>query len=112
VRFAEPLTDAAQRVAREELRTRVSADGLVGYIESQPLRARARLPVGIAFRAVPPVESPTRRWFKRLRHEMHDEQRAFLLARRLAQYRGWLNVAAFKPSSAAGASARDVSRNG
>ena len=33
VRFGEPLTDAVQRVAEEELGAEVAVDGLLGYIE-------------------------------------------------------------------------------
>ena len=89
VRFAEPLTAAVHRVARDEIGADVGIDALLGYIE-YPSHGRTGLdwPVGLAFRthlALPadgaPVTSPDRiDWFRQLPGAMHDEQRAFLRA--------------------------------
>jgi len=91
VRFAEPLVAAVHRVARDEINADVVIDELQGYIE-YPSHARRGIdwPVGLAFRThVPPGETlatvPGRvDWFRQLPDEMHDEQRAFLQAHRLA----------------------------
>ena len=83
VRFGERLTEAVERVARDELGVDVAAGSLIGYIE-YPSHYEHGLdcPVGIAFRAVPtagePAESETRRWFARPPASMHEEQREFL----------------------------------
>jgi ADP-ribose pyrophosphatase YjhB (NUDIX family) len=99
VRFGEPLTDAVQRVALQELGLEVSAGPLLGYIEypSHLLRG-LDWPVGIAFRAEPATSSASGRpasgssahrllgkpgaagWFAHLPDNMHDEQKAFLKA--------------------------------
>ena len=87
VRFAELLTDAVHRVARDEIGVDILIDDFVGYIE-YPSHARQGLdwPVGMAFRThlVPPADAlpvvPDRlEWFKRLPDDrMHDEQKTFL----------------------------------
>jgi len=92
VRFAEPVTDAAHRVALDEIGADVTIDNFLGYIE-YPSHARLGLawPVGLAFRThlAPPegdalaISPEGLDWFTRLPDEMHDEQRAFLRAHRL-----------------------------
>lgn len=86
VRFGEPLTDAVQRVARDELGLVVRAGELLGYIE-YPSHYEHGLdsPVGLAFltdlRGELPGEQDLRvgcEWFKVLPPNMHDEQRTFL----------------------------------
>ncbi len=89
VRFAEPLTDAVQRVALDEIGAVVSIDAFLGYIE-YPSHARQGLdsPVGLAFRThlALPVDNavatvPDRLdWHSELPDEMHSEQRIFLRA--------------------------------
>ena len=50
VRFGEPLTDAVQRVANQELGVEVTIDRVLGYIEYPSHLARGLdWPVGIAF---------------------------------------------------------------
>ena len=90
VRFGERLADAVARVARDELGAVATTGELLGCIE-YPSHYEHGLdcPVGIAFRTTvtgdPPAVSPTCRWFAHLPAEMHDEQRAFLLANDLAR---------------------------
>ena len=92
VRFAEPLVTAVHRVALDEINADVVIDELQGYIE-YPSHTRQGIdsPVGLAFRThLPPDETlatvPGRLdWFRQLPDEMHDEQRAFLQAHRLAR---------------------------
>ena len=90
VRFGERLVDAVARVARDELGAVATAGELLGCIE-YPSHYEHGLdcPVGLAFRTTvtgdPPVTSPTRRWFTDLPAELHDEQRAFLVAHRLVR---------------------------
>ncbi len=89
VRFAEPVTDAVHRVAHDEIGADVIIDDFLGYIE-YPSHTRLGLdwPVGLAFRTHlgPPagdalaIKPDRLDWFTRLPDEMHDEQRAFLLA--------------------------------
>ena len=92
VRFGEPLTDAVQRVAREELGWEVAIDALLGYIEyPSHLRRGLDWPVGIAFRChlTRPPAPPSRsvpdfvRWFTELPDDMHAEQQGFLKAHNL-----------------------------
>jgi 8-oxo-dGTP diphosphatase len=81
VRFGEPLTDAVQRVALDELRTAVDVGPLVGYIE-YPSHYENGLdsPVGLVFEAEPTAGGPAGgRWFRVLPDNMHDEQKQFLL---------------------------------
>lgn len=92
VRFGEPLTDAVARVARDEVGIGVVVDRLLGYIEYPSHLEHARdWPVGIAFavRLAPGTALRTRagalEWFTALPEDMHDEQRAFLRAHRLAR---------------------------
>jgi len=92
VRFAESLTEAVGRVARQELGLEVVAGPLIGYIEYPSHLDLGDWPVGMAFDAelvqvgVPHnVTRPGRvSWFRRLPEEMHDEQKAFLRAHGLA----------------------------
>ena len=90
VRFGERLTEAVERVVRDELGVAATADGLLGYIE-YPSHYEHGLdcPVGIAFRTVltgeQPATSPTCRWFEQLPADMHEEQREFLRAHGLAR---------------------------
>ena len=91
VRFAEPLVAAVHRVALDEINADVVIDELEGYIE-YPSHTRQGIdsPVGLAFRThLPRGETlatvPGRLdWFRQLPDEMHDEQRVFLQAHRLA----------------------------
>ena len=88
VRFAEPVTEAVRRVARDELGVAVSVGELLGYLE-YPSHYDNGLdsPVGLAFRALPPApdmldERELRSecaWFTTLPENMHDEQRDFLV---------------------------------
>jgi len=87
VRFGEPLTDAVQRVAKQELGVEVTIDDLLGYIEyPSHLEQGLDWPVGIAFRVqltTPSAEQfrPTPdavAWFATHPEEMHDEQKVFL----------------------------------
>lgn len=90
VRFGERLTEAVERVARDELGVAATAGGLLGYIE-YPSHYEHGLdcPVGVAFRTVltgeQPAISPTCRWFEHLPVDMHEEQREFLCAQGLAR---------------------------
>jgi len=93
VRFGEPLTDAVQRVARQELALEVTTGRLLGYIEYPSHLSRGLdWPVGIAFRAEPATSSGGgplgvpggAGWFSRLPDDMHVEQKAFLKAHGLA----------------------------
>ena len=88
VRFGEPLVDAACRVAQHELGTTVEVGELLGYIE-YPSHYKNGLdsPVGLAFAAQlggVGVSPRNCHWFKVLPDNMHDEQRRFLVDRRLA----------------------------
>ncbi len=82
---------AVHRVALEELNADVVIDELQGYIE-YPSHTRQGIdsPVGLAFRTHLPLGEtlatvPGRLdWFRQLPEEMHDEQREFLQAHRLA----------------------------
>lgn len=89
VLFAEPLTDAVKRVARDELGVDVKPGELLGYIE-YPSHYNNGLdcPVGLAFRteltggakaaeALPDGCA----WFKRLPDGLYAEQREFLAER-------------------------------
>jgi len=81
VRFGEPLVEAVQRVARDELGISVRVGPLVGYIE-YPSHYENGLdcPVGLVFRAEPDDRSqPRGQWFSALPENMHEEQRRFLL---------------------------------
>jgi ADP-ribose pyrophosphatase YjhB (NUDIX family) len=87
VHFGEPLTDAVQRVAEQELGAEVTIDDLLGYIEYPSHLARGLdWPVGIAFRAQLTLSSADQfrstpdavAWFATLPEEMHDEQKVFL----------------------------------
>ena len=89
VRFGEPLTDAVERVAKQELGLDVTMDCLIGYIEyPSHLERGLDWPVGIAFRVrlAPSAEKPLTlspsnvKWFTELPDEMHDEQKHFLRA--------------------------------
>ena len=93
VRFGEPLTDAVQRVAEDELGLEVVVDNLLGYIEyPSHLERGLDWPVGIAFGVQWPLSSAGRfrpkpdvvRWHARLPNDMHDEQKRFLRAYGLA----------------------------
>jgi ADP-ribose pyrophosphatase YjhB (NUDIX family) len=93
VRFGEVLTAAVARVAHHELGLEATAQALLGYIEyPSHLEAGLDWPVGMAFRtelAARSTGQPFARpevmgWFSRLPDEMHDEQKAFLRAHRLA----------------------------
>ena len=86
VRFGEPVVDALERVARDELGLAITVRGLLGYIE-YPSHYNNGLdsPVGLAFSVstLRGAEQPRDcTWFKVLPHNMHDEQRAFLLRAR------------------------------
>ncbi len=92
VRFGERLEAAVRRVAADELDLDVQSCRFVGYIEYPSHLARVGdWPVGLAFR-VEPVDRPgprgagldEARWFSVLPVAMHDEQRAFLVGRGLA----------------------------
>ena len=88
VRFGEPLVEAVKRVAQDELGTAVNVGQLLGYIE-YPSHYNNGLdsPVGLAFRAHPSIaDLPHERdlrsqvaWFTVLPHNMHDEQKEFLV---------------------------------
>lgn len=89
VRFGEPLTDAVERVAKQELGLEVTTHCLIGYIEyPSHLERGLDWPVGIAFRVrpAPSAENPLTlspgkvKWFTGLPDEMHDEQKNFLRA--------------------------------
>ena len=93
VRFGEPLTQAVQRVAEQELGVEVTIDGLLGYVEyPSHLERGLDWPVGIAFGVHltpsseehfrPTADSVAR--FAILPEEMHDEQKIFLSAHGLA----------------------------
>ena len=92
VRFGEPLTDAIDRVAFQELGVEVLNDGLLGYIEyPSHLEQGLDWPVGIVF-GLHMAPSPAGRlhgeddrvaWFTTLPDDMHDEQKDFLRARGL-----------------------------
>ena len=93
VRFGEPLTDAVQRVAEEELGVDVTIDDLLGYIEyPSHLERGLDWPVGIVFGVHLASSSANRfrptpgavSWFLDLPHDMHDEQKLFLTAHGLA----------------------------
>jgi len=92
VRFAESLTEAVGRVARQELGLEVIVGSLIGYIEYPSHLDLGDWPVGMAFDAelvqVGAPHNVTRpgrvSWFRRLPEEMHDEQKAFLRAHGLA----------------------------
>jgi ADP-ribose pyrophosphatase YjhB (NUDIX family) len=93
VRFGEPLTDAVERVAEEELGVEVVTDDLLGYIEyPSHLSLGLDWPVGIAFgvRLTPlsvqqfRPEAGAVQWFTSLPDNMHEEQKYFLRARSLA----------------------------
>ena len=93
VRFGEPLADAVERVAAEELGVEVVTDDLLGYIEyPSHLSLGLDWPVGIAFgvHLTPPSARKFRpvtgavRWFPSLPDNMHEEQKYFLRARSLA----------------------------
>ena len=82
VRFGEPVVDALERVARDELGLAITVRGLLGYIE-YPSHYDNGLdsPVGLAFSVskVRGAEQPRDcKWFRVLPDNMHDEQRAFL----------------------------------
>lgn len=86
VLFGERLTDAVQRVARDEVGLEVRAAELLGYIE-YPSHYENGLdsPVGIAFRAEVVGGEPAREslpegcsWFTRLPGGLYAEQREFL----------------------------------
>ena len=88
VRFGEPATEAVKRVARDELALMVSAGPLLGYIE-YPSHYDNGLdsPVGLAFHALPASTGMLDEhhlrgecaWFTTLPHNMHREQRDFLV---------------------------------
>ncbi len=89
VLFAEPVAEAAKRVARDELELEVDVGELLGYIE-YPSHYENGLdcPVGLAFSCAiaggptqsrPPAGGA---WFTRLPAGLYAEQREFL-ARRL-----------------------------
>lgn len=82
VRFGEPVVQAVERVARDELGAAVSVGALLGYIE-YPSHYNNGLdsPVGLAFTTTilePQGKLPNCRWFTALPEEMHDEQKLFL----------------------------------
>jgi len=82
VRFGEPVVEAVQRVAQDELDLRVEVGDLLGYIE-YPSHYNNGLdsPVGLAFlvRVLDGPDVPRNcDWFTILPDNMHDEQRAFL----------------------------------
>jgi 8-oxo-dGTP diphosphatase len=91
VLFAEPLTQAAERVARAEIGVEVRAAELLGYIE-YPSHYQNGLdsPVGLAFRCEVTGGSPPEEaladgcaWFTCAPEGLYTEQRDFLLARGL-----------------------------
>ncbi len=93
VRYGEPLIDAVERIARDELALEVSVQDLLGYIEyPSHLAQQIDWPVGIAFRChlrapsqdLGDVESEHIGWFTELPTAIHDEQRDFLRSRDLA----------------------------
>ena len=84
VLFAERLTDAVRRVARDELGLDVSVGNLLGYIE-YPSHYENGLdsPVGLAFHTVPaaaPDADPPEgcNWFQSLPAGLYAEQAEFL----------------------------------
>jgi ADP-ribose pyrophosphatase YjhB (NUDIX family) len=86
VLFGERLTDAVERVARDELRLQVKVGELLGYIE-YPSHYQNGLdsPVGLAFRTEPVGAPPSAgelpdgcEWFARLPSGLYEEQREFL----------------------------------
>jgi len=87
VRFGEPVIEAVERVARDELGITVGVGELIGYIE-YPSHYNNGLdsPVGLAFRArMSASEAHDPRelqsqcaWFTSLPDNMHEEQKAFL----------------------------------
>lgn len=82
VRFGEPVVEAVQRVARDELGAAACVGALLGYIE-YPSHYTGGLdsPVGLAFATTmlnQQHEPPRCRWFRALPDEMHDEQKVFL----------------------------------
>jgi len=89
VLFAEPIAEAVQRVARDELGLGVDVGEMLGFIEypSHYLNGLDS-PVGLAFSCAIGDESAHRPlpdgggWFGRLPAGLYDEQREFL-ARRL-----------------------------
>ena len=93
VRFGEPLTDAVERVAEQELGVEVVTDDLLGYIEyPSHLSLGLDWPVGIAFGVhLSPLsarqfrpDTGSVRWFTSLPDNMHEEQKHFLRVRSLA----------------------------
>lgn len=88
VLFAEPLTAAVKRVARDELGLAVGVGELLGYIE-YPSHYENGLdsPVGLAFDVIPtdevPADAPPKgcAWFSELPSGLYAEQRDFLVAR-------------------------------
>jgi ADP-ribose pyrophosphatase YjhB (NUDIX family) len=83
VRFGEPVADAVERVANQELGLTVSVGPLLGYIEyPSHYNNGPDSPVGLAFTAeVARADAmpPSCRWFSTLPDNMHDEQRGFLM---------------------------------
>jgi len=89
VLFAEPVTEAVQRVAAYELGLKVDVGELLGYIE-YPSHYKNGLdsPVSLAFRTEPVGGAPSAEhlpdgcaWFDRLPPGLYDEQREFLSRR-------------------------------
>jgi ADP-ribose pyrophosphatase YjhB (NUDIX family) len=89
VLFAEPLTEAVKRVARDELGLEVRPGELLGYIE-YPSHYNNGLdsPVGLAFRTELIGEAAAEgtlpegcAWFTRLPDGLYAEQRQFLAQR-------------------------------
>jgi ADP-ribose pyrophosphatase YjhB (NUDIX family) len=89
VLFGEPLVEAVERVARDELGLEVAVGELLGYIE-YPSHYENGLdsPVGLAFRSevVPWFPDADELpdgcgWFSRLPAELYGEQREFLVRR-------------------------------
>ena len=87
VLFAERVTEAVRRVARDELGAEVAVGELLGYIE-YPSHYQNGLdsPVGLAFATELAAESFDRlpegaKWFTGLPDGLYEEQRAFLTRR-------------------------------
>ena len=96
VQYGEPLADAVQRVAHDEVGISVTISHLLGYVEYPSHLAQGiDWPVGIAFecrlsadREKAAASIGAGRWFTELPDEMHDEQRSFLLEKNLGGTEG------------------------
>jgi ADP-ribose pyrophosphatase YjhB (NUDIX family) len=94
VRYGETLREAVGRVSRDELGQKVEIHELLGHLEYPSHLARGiDWPVGIAFSCKlkssgggDVLEPPGgAKWFVDLPEKIHDEQRDFLIAHKLAR---------------------------